>query len=255
MKLMAKKISTGLLTFVVGFAPLATQAEIATQSSWLDPYFKVADVEVTAGPLEVLDVSSPFAIRNDCDPDYAPFGAADGLLEELDVIEPVLDKVDVIVDKIINIGSKIWAIVESNAPVVDINMPPANALPSGTRCWTQLENWQQPRSREYEVNYKNGFGMNIVSFKYRVIFTPGGSVDGTGQYLANVTVFPAKVYVAWGFDFNAEASIGNIMNLGTTTNPEAGMEIAVHWRVKTMLSDSQSTENFFVRGNGEMVEL
>lgn len=251
MKLLSKSLVAIIFSSLM---PLSALAETATPA-WMESYYAIEDVEVTAGPLEVLDVSSPFAIRNDCDPDYSRFGLAEDVLDTVDVIEPALDKVDVIVDKIINIGSKIWEIVVSNAPVVDINMPPANALPAGTMCWNQLENWQPPRSREYEVNYKNGWGMNIVKFKYRVVYTAGGSYNGTGRYLANVTVFPATVNVAWGFNFNAEASIGSLMNLGTTQDPEAGMEIAVRWRVKTPLNDTQSTENFFVRGNGEMIEL
>ena len=97
--------------------------------------------------------------------------------------------------------------------------------------------------------------MTVVRFDYRVIYTAGGSYQGAGQYLANVTVFPAKVQVMWLFTFDAEVEVGQLINLGSRTDPEAGMEIAVRWKVKNPIISNQNTENYFVRGNGELTQL
>jgi hypothetical protein len=152
---------------------------------------------------------------------------------------------------IINIGQKVWAVVEANKPVVTVGkIPVAYALPRGLMCWNDLDSWQAPKVNSYEVTYKNGFGMEVVKFRFRLQYTYGGGLQGKGKYLANVTVAPAEISVVWGYTFDANVDVAQAVNLGTVDSPLAGLELNLKWKVKTVLKESDNSFNFFVQGDG-----
>lgn len=168
---------------------------------------------------------------------------------------PELDEADLVLDKIINMGKKVWAIVEANRPIVNVAENSANALPAGTSSWLQLQGWQNPKATTYEISYKNGYGWKVVKFAYTVIYTAGGNVNGAGRYLSQVTVVPKLVDVSWGFKFNAQITIPNTVNVGSSASPIAGEQIDVRWRVSSVLKDISHVQSYFVRGDGPMIEL
>ena len=173
------------------------------------------------------------------------------------VVDPLnpIDEIEVIVDKIINIGKKIWAIVEAGKPVVNVKVDTANALPAGIRCWDELEGWQAPTSKLYQMAYINGFGNAAVTYNFRVSFIAGGSYKGQGKYITLASVQPAKIDVAWGFRFDAAATVPMVFNQGTHVDPLAGMQLAMNWQVKSPLQEIQQAENFFVNGAGVLEKL
>ena len=145
---------------------------------------------------------------------------------------------------------KVWAVVEENKPVVNIKEDRASALPEGAYNWRTLEGWATPKSRTYRVRYRNLYGMNVVNFAFRVIYTFGGSVNGVGKYLTNVTVVPAHLDVAWGYTFNAAVEVPYVTNAGTKTNPLAGMEVHLKWSVDTILKHNRMASSYYLRGDG-----
>jgi hypothetical protein len=153
-------------------------------------------------------------------------------------------------DQIVNIGQKIWEIVNANKPVVNINQPVAYALPRGLHCWSDLDSWKAPETKSYEVSYANGFGSEVVKFRFRLQYTYGGGHKGIGRYLTNVTVMPADLSVSWGYTFNAHVEAAQAVNLGTAKDPMAGLEMNVLWKVDTVLKSSQGSFHFFVQGDG-----
>ncbi len=161
----------------------------------------------------------------------------------------------VILDQIIAMGKKIWDIVEAGKPVVNITTDRASALPQGSKSWAQYENWSNPASSVYKVTYSNGFGMDVVTFSFRVVYTYGGQLNGKGKFLANVTVIPKDTSVAWGYTFNASTSIPEVVNVGTKVNPIAGMELDVNWVVKTAVKESRDSAAYFIRGDGKIAGL
>lgn len=176
-----------------------------------------------------------FAVENDC--------------TKLNSVRPMLlDNISW--DQIIAIGEKVWEIVKAGKPVVKIETPVAHALPRGLECWADLEHWQAPRTQTYEVKYKNGFGMEVVKFRFRLHYTYGGGKAEKGQYLANVTVLPAELNVMWGYNFDARVEVAQAINMGTTENPMAGLELNLRWNVKTVLKESENSFHFFVQGDG-----
>ncbi len=179
-------------------------------------------------------------------------GLNSGDLVTQDPANPVnpIDLLDVIVDKIINIGKKIWAIVDAGRPVVNLKVDVAHALPAGVRCWSDLEGWNAPTTKLYEVSYENGFGSTVVDYAFRVSFISGGSYKGQGEYITMATIQPTRVQVAWGFRFDATATIPMVFNQGTKSKPLAGMEMLMHWKVESPLTHIQEAEAFFVNGKG-----
>lgn len=166
-----------------------------------------------------------------------------------------LGTIEIFVDQIINIGKKIWAIVDAGRPVVNVKIDVAHALPKGLSCWSDLSGWGMPQTKVYNVTYENGLGMTILDYSYRVMFTAGGSADGVGQYITNATFQPAEIYVAWGFNFGAEAQIPSVYNMGTKASPVAAMQMDMKWFFKSPLAHNEMTETFFVSGKNELVHM
>lgn len=153
--------------------------------------------------------------------------------------------------ELINYGKQIWKIVEANKPVVNVTENTANALPRGVQCWTDLEQWNAPKYKTYEVTYENLFGMKVVDFTFQLFFSYGGKVDGKGSYLANVTVAPMQLDVLWGFQMDAVVEVGQVLNTGTKDDPVAGMEMGMKWIAKSPLKESRGQVRFFVQGDGQ----
>jgi len=166
------------------------------------------------------------------------------------VTEGGLDEAVVVIDKIIAVGEKIWKIIEKGRPVVSQKYQSVSAIPEGVKTWQELENWSAPQVRVYKMDYKNGYGMKVISFAYRVVYTFGGSVKGQGQYLSAVTIEPATLNVAWGYKFDASGQVLNVSNAGTKELPMAAMEIRLDWSVDTVMKHMQESTRFYVRGDG-----
>jgi hypothetical protein len=138
---------------------------------------------------------------------------------------------------------------------VNIKTDHATAMPQGVTSWMTLENWQDPKAKMYEVTYKNGFGMTVVKFAFRVVYVFGGGYEGVGQYLARAVIVPANLDVAWGYTFNAKASVPSVLNAGTKEAPIGAAELEMEWTVDTVLKHHRSTVNYFIRGDGKFVNL
>ena len=155
-----------------------------------------------------------------------------------------------ILDKIVNYGSKVWAFIIDNAPKANVTTVQANALPAAMENWADLECWSEPTSRSYRVVYSNKLGVDVVDYTFKISYTYGGTVGGTGRYLNGVQVLPKHVGVKLFWSLDAEAQVPQVFNMGTKTHPIAGLEALIRWKVKSPLTYDEKTENYFVRGDG-----
>ncbi len=166
-----------------------------------------------------------------------------------------IDEVGIIVDKIINIGKKIWAIVEAGKPVVNFENDVATALPEGVHCWNDLENWQMPKSKIYSVSMRNAYNVEVVKFNYRINYLAGGSADGVGKYIGYATAIPKDLYVAWGYRFDAKASVPTVFNLGSRKEPLAGMQLTMQYTVSTVMNHVEQSQAYVIDGLGTFTQL
>lgn len=203
-------------------------------------YFKIKRVTVTEVAEEQGEV--PFAevtaVASDCSSQPVAVNFSD------------LDSISI--DQIINVGKAVWKVVEDGKPVVTKNFTGASALPRGVSCWTDLSGWKRPMSKLYAVHYENAYGVTVVDFKYRLIYTVGGSIDGVGKYITNVAFVVAKLNVAWGFKFDAKAEVPAVFNMGTKANPLAGMQMNMHWEVESLMGHEETTQSYFLSGDGSL---
>lgn len=159
------------------------------------------------------------------------------------------------IEKIINLGEKIWKIIEANRPVVDSPTKSASALPNTVKSGIELENWQLPKARAYRISYTNWYGLTVVDYTFRIVYTYGGSLDGTGKYLNNISVVPSNLEVSWGYSFKSEVEVADPVNLGTKTNPVAGVELRVIWKVDTVMKHQTKSLDLFIEGDGKMTVM
>lgn len=155
---------------------------------------------------------------------------------------------------IINLGVKIWQLVEKNKPVINYEdqSKVAYAMPESIKHWSELECWLPPQVKTHEVIYKNLYGIEVVKFKYKFFFIPGGQIDGNGLYLAGIKVIPEQISVSWGYKFEAKALVEDIVNMGSHDNPVAGATIKIQWGVSTTVKNQINTKMIFVTGAGDI---
>lgn len=163
----------------------------------------------------------------------------------------------VLIEKIINIAEKIWAIIERNAPVVNINTQYATAVPDGITSWTQLQSWSRPRTYTYGFYAENRYGVTVLDVQYKVAYSYGGNYRGKGKYLTGVTVIPEKVDLAWGYKFNMTAQVpdSTVVNVGTHADPHAALQLKLNWRVSTPIKSSDGTSVYYIQANGSFAEI
>lgn len=162
--------------------------------------------------------------------------------------------------ELIAFGKEVWQIIEAGRPVSNHTaMSTITVLPKkedGSAVEPlDMENWQLPSAKSYSVSYKNGFGMNVISFTYTVIFQYGGSFNGKGKYLTGVNVMADDISVAWGFNFEAQSQLVSITNVGSAANPVAAATLTIKYRAKSVIRDISSSETFFVTGSGRVGQL
>ena len=166
-----------------------------------------------------------------------------------------IDEATVVADKLILLGQKLWKFVEAGKPVANFSSQRADIVPQGIAQWQDLAGWQIPVSKRYERVIKNKWGAQVVTFRYRIIYNYGGNFNGQGSYLMGVTVYPEVVDVAWGWSFDATASIPTIANAGSTKNPVAAAEVLISSKIRTPLAHLDNTESYYVRADGAFVDL
>lgn len=174
---------------------------------------------------------------------------------DLSITQPQLFTIDTITPgAIINLGKMLWPIIVAGRPVVDIRTDWANAVPQGVNNWESMGGWKAPISKSFSFKWKN-LGVRMINFQYSVVFTPGGSTNGKGRYLANVSVIPAKVNVSWGYKFSSQAQVSGITNVGSESDPVAALQLVLTWTIETPVTHHQLSSDFYMTGAGDFREV
>jgi hypothetical protein len=180
-----------------------------------------------------------------------------GVVELPKVPTNPLDEISIIIDGLLAIGKKVWPIIEAGKPVINNKLAPAvSILPTlknpSTGVLYEMANWSVPKAQSFRVSFKNLFKSEVVGFTYTVLFQYNGSYQGVGKYVTTLKVLASNIYVAWGFDFDANSELIGIANVGTSEEPVASGIIGVNYSVKGILNESRSAESVYVDGLGRM---
>ncbi|MCR9206507.1 MAG: hypothetical protein NXH75_18130 [Halobacteriovoraceae bacterium] len=199
-----------------------------------DPYFKIAKVTVTEIEAQPYLADEKFENKN-------------------------LGAVIMTIEKLIALGTKIYDIVKKGKPVTNLSFAkPVSVLPQAEDpniAFNSMTGWSLPKARTYKIEYKNLLGMSVIGFDYTVYFQHSGQFEDKGAYITGLTVRASNVSVAWGFEFNASSSLETITNRGSRVNPTAGATMRINYSASSLLNSIQSSESFFVTGDGEMVKF
>jgi len=163
----------------------------------------------------------------------------------------------VIVEKIINIASKFWDMVVANKPSVNVDSRYAVALPMGVSGAGELSGWSKPKSYIISFYFENLYGIDVIDVSYKVTYVYGGNYNGKGKYLAAVWAIPTSVDVLWGFSFNMQAYVpdSTVVNVGTSKNPIAALQLKVSWSASSVLKEYDGTGVYYIQGDGYFEEL
>lgn len=170
-----------------------------------------------------------------------------------------IDGVIMIIDKLIAIGQKIIPAVKDGRPVVTNNsMASISVLPrSDARdpVVHDMGGWSIPNRKHYKITYKNGLGMEVVSFVYSITYQYNGNVDGKGKYLTGVRAAAQNIKVSYGFNLDASSQLIQISNIGTSSNVIAGATIEMTYTVKNWTRQVTTAESYFISGDGKLYKM
>ena len=160
-----------------------------------------------------------------------------------------------LVDQWVTLGLKVWQIIISGHPVANVSTQRIAVLPNASIEWNAMENWKGPAAHTYVIIKKNIFGNPIMRNTYTVAYNYGGQLNGRGAFIANATIIPSDVRVSYGWQLDAEAQIGQPVNVGSKDDPVAGIDLSIRWRVSNSFSLNQGTDAFFINGRGEISQI
>ncbi len=171
-----------------------------------------------------------------------------------------VEEISMIIDSLIALGKKVWPIIEAGRPILTNGLVPAiSILPrmEGTSgVLYQMANWSLPSTRTYRISYKNVYGLEVIGFTYTIYFQHGGSLNGVGKYVTSLLVQASDIYAAWGgFKFDVTSELVSIANVGTVEAPVASAIIKINCKAKSILNEDQSSQSFYVDGNGRFKAL
>lgn len=159
---------------------------------------------------------------------------------------------------LVALGEDVYNLVIKGKPSIATDYAPISVIPKVNGQPADIldtENWKMPKSVTYELLYENVYGMDVVTFRYSVIYSYGGSYNGKGQYLTAVQIIPEQVSVLFGYDFSAKMKLGGIANHGTRDNPLAGATLLLEHEIRTIVKANLETTAFQVVGNGSYKKI
>ncbi|HLT22125.1 MAG TPA: hypothetical protein VKZ84_01730 [Bacteriovoracaceae bacterium] len=115
-----------------------------------------------------------------------------------------------------------------------------------------MEGFGMPEERNFSASIKNGTGKEVVRFDYTLVYSYGGSYNGSGYYLTNVMIIPKSIKTTHGWDFNATMSLSGIMNHGSRANPVAGAMVTIKYQMNSWRAAFERNDTIHVTGKGQV---
>ncbi len=159
---------------------------------------------------------------------------------------------------LVALGEDIYRLVSKGKPNVTTVYDPISVIPRvGGKAVDILdtESWSMPSKRTYAITLKNTYNIDVVTFRYSVIFSHSGSYEGKGAYITAAQIQPDFLNVLWGFDFTATMKLGGIQNQGSRANPVAGATLVLQYTVSNIMNSRTMVDAFFISGRGQFKKL
>ncbi|MES2527717.1 MAG: hypothetical protein V4598_11545 [Bdellovibrionota bacterium] len=224
---------------------------------------KTSIKESTLGSIEISDVSSKMV---DINPDPttpatpAPAVPAPTFNDRVQQVGGVIS----VAKDVVALGEAIYALVEKGRPKVTTEYAPIDIVPrdpSNTEAdpakkyavsMFDMEGFSLPQEKLITAKIKTPTGGTAVEFKYKVIYSYGGSYNGVGKYLAGINIIPASVKVSHGWTLNSTMKLTGMLNHGTRVDPIVGAMITVKYSISSMTQAFERNDTIYISGDGSM---
>jgi hypothetical protein len=248
-------------TFILAVALVSANTARAEYGEYTDKdYLTVTNMKVQEISTDILGhdliKSSYQREMNQVDPYYQVPGLPN-MNGEIDPAERA-GKIIGVARDLVALGEDVYQLVIKGKPTNKTTYAPISIIPRINGEAVDIlatETWRAPVKKTYQVVYENTYGMDVVTFRYSVIYSYGGSYEGKGAYLTAVQVVPETVRTLFGFDFTATMKLGGIQNQGTRDNPIAGATILMEYTVSSLIVANTEVDSFFVTGVGGLKKL
>ncbi len=157
---------------------------------------------------------------------------------------------------LVALGEAIYDLVQKGKPKNVSEYAPISVVPKDPATKEivdpfDLENFSMPVEKNFVARIKNMAGKEVVTFRYKVMFSHGGSYNGAGKYLTGVIIVPGEVTTSWGWEFNASMKLSGVMNHGTRADPVAGVMVTVKYQMNGWSTALERNDTMHITGRGE----
>lgn len=238
------------LKFILLAATLTGTTAYGSDSS---DYYRIAEKEVRLVETDVLSMETYEVL------DHQQYAQQDGSggYNQVDPVEKV-GKVISVARDLVALGEDLYRLVVKGKPTNTTRYAPISVVPrvNGQDAYAlDIAYSKEPVKKTYEVVYKNMYGMEVVKFRYSVMYSYGGTYEGRGAYLLGVQVTPDSVSTLFGYDFTATMKLGGIQNLGSREDPIAGATVLIEYTVSTIIKANNEVDSYFISGKGKFKEI
>ena len=237
-----------VLALALGGAATLVQAEDTTAYS--------QEKYLTLKSMEVREISKDILGQNRIETISRKSLLVQGMPNVYGMVDPTerVGKVISIARDIVALGEDVYKLVIKGKPTNTTSYAPISVIPRVNGQPADIldtESWRAPVKRTYEAVYENLYGIDVVTFRYSVIYSYGGSYEGKGQYLTAVQIIPETVRTLFGFDMTATMKLGGIQNQGTKAAPIAAATLLMEYTVSSIMVANNQVDSFFVTGRGQ----
>lgn len=107
-----------------------------------------------------------------------------------------------------------------------------SALPPNIN-WMQIENFIDRKYGPFGFTFKDKNQSIVVDFQFYIFYLCKGNYNGSGQYLANVTMVPRYIGIVSGYDCTCKVTSLDPTNFGTSDDPNPGIVLQINFLVKS----------------------
>ncbi len=220
---------------------------------------KTSIQETALGSLEISEVSSNKQVAPTPTPTPTP-PTEPSFNDRIQQIGGVIT----VAKDVVALGEAIYALVEKGRPKITTDYAPISILPrdpSNTATDPALkyavdpfdmEGFSFPVEKMITSKVKGPTGAAAVEFKYKVLYSYGGSYNGAGKYLTVINIIPASVKVGHGWTLNSSMKLTGMMNHGTRANPIVGAMITVKYTISSATKAFERNDTIYISGDGSM---
>ncbi len=217
--------------------------------------------ESALGSLQINDISNTKMLEQEPDPTLPVTPAAPATFN--DRVQQVGGVIQTAKD-VVALGEAIYALVEKGRPKVTTEYAPISILPRDASNPStdpairnavdpfDMEGFSFPQEKMITAKVKTPGGKEAVTFQYKVIYSYGGSYNGTGKYLTGINIIPASVKVAHGWSFSSSMKLTGMMNHGTRQDPVVGAMITIKYSMNSTTQAFERNDTIYIRGDGSM---